>query len=111
MKLIVILLTLLSIGLLFFVSQSQATDQLDKAEILETLYALEIKKDKLHVKMLSTGCSKVEDFKLTWSENNELAIYRLKPDNCRRVPMKKWFVFDISKQYKAFKVQNNFSDK
>jgi len=111
MKLIVILLTLSAIGLLFFVSQSQATDQLDRTEILETLYALEIKKNKLHVKMLSTGCSKVADFKLAWSENNELAIYRLKPDNCRRVPMKKWFVFDVSKKHTPFKVQNSFSDK
>lgn len=111
MKVFAILLILLTVGLLFFVNQSQATHLLKKAEGLETLYALEIKKDKLHVKMLSTGCSKIEDFTLTWSEDSELAISRIKPDNCRRMPMKKWFVFDIPKQHKITRVQNSFSDK
>jgi len=111
MKTLAVLFTFLAAGLIFFVSQSLATDQIKQNKMPENLYGIEIKKDKLHVKMLSTGCSKNEDFELIWTDKHQLTIYRSTPDKCRRVPMKKWFIFNVPKQHNNLTISNHFSDK
>ncbi len=79
-------------------------------EKTEVLYGLKVIDNQLHVQLLSMGCTRKEHFKLSWLNNN-LTIHRTTPDHCRRVPMKKWFVFDIPKQQTKFIVQNAFSKK
>ena len=109
MKSFLLLLIVLAMALIFFVSQSQATDRLKQNKMPETLYGIEIKKDKLHVKMLSHGCSKNEDFKFIWTNQHALTIYRITADNCRRVPMQKWFIFNVPKQHNKLTINNHFS--
>ena len=119
MKTLMSLLSILYFILLMVASNSQADDSainLFKDEraiagITESIYGLEIKKSQLHVKMISNGCTTVDSFKLVWSEENQLTISRVKPDHCRRMPVKKWFIFDVPANIKTFTVNNPFSDK
>ena len=57
---------------------------------LEKLQSIEIGRDSLSITVISTGCTSAEDFTVESSErgdHGELAIYRIKPDYCRRAPM------------------------
>ena len=37
--------------------------------------------------VISTGCTSAEDFIAETNSSNEIAIYRIRPDLCRRAPM------------------------
>lgn len=65
---------------------------------LEPLFHHEIRADKLVLSVLSTGCTRAEDFVVdvqTVDEVCQLAVYRVKPDRCRKAPEPKQVLLDF----------------
>lgn len=64
---------------------------------LETIYGYELGDSALGVVVMSTGCTRPEDFAIEVRERGdrcELKIYRQRPDRCRRAPMLKQLVLE-----------------
>ncbi len=56
---------------------------------LETLRAIDISRDGVEITVISTGCTAARDFQLALTPRQdvvELAVYRTRPDLCRRAP-------------------------
>ena len=59
-------------------------------KILEKLHALALGQQTSDIVVTSTGCTRSEHFKVEINEQIQpgtIAVYRLKPDYCRRAPM------------------------
>lgn len=64
----------------------------EKPEIrkLEKLYGIKISDSNLQINVLSTGCTKADDFKIDskiTEKTCEMSIYRIHPDLCKRAPI------------------------
>lgn len=59
---------------------------------LEPLYGIVLTKGNIRVQVNSSGCTNENSFSVTL-ENNELSIYRIKPDLCRRGHFRVWVDF------------------
>lgn len=92
---------------LFFIVISQAS----KDTLLEPLYGLEINDSKLRIKVKSTGCTTADSFSLRWTPDKQLTIIRIKPDNCRRMPTKKWLEFQLKQSIEHFTLTNSLTSK
>ncbi len=56
---------------------------------LEPLQAINIDRNGVEITVVSTGCTSTGDFRLSLQDQGdlaELAIYRIRPDHCRRTP-------------------------
>lgn len=59
---------------------------------LEPLYGIVLTKGNIRIQVNSNGCTRANSFKLSL-ENDELSIYRIKPDTCRRGHFRVWVDF------------------
>ncbi len=65
------------------------THQSSNMKNLETLRAIDISRDGVEITVISTGCTATGDFQLVLTPHQdlvELAVYRTRPDLCRRAP-------------------------
>ena len=59
---------------------------------LEPLYGIVLNKGNIRVQVTSNGCTDADSFSVSVKEG-QLAIYRVKPDYCRRRPFRVWIDF------------------
>ncbi len=73
------------------IATTLAADTHPPMEKLEPLQAIDIDRHGVEITVISTGCTGADDFRLALEENTDdhatLAIYRVRPDHCRRAPM------------------------
>jgi len=66
------------------------TKQGDKYNQLETLYGFEVTSEGMALKVISTGCTKPQNFYSEWrrtTEGYDISFIRRTPDRCRRAPV------------------------
>jgi hypothetical protein len=64
---------------------------------LEPLFGIVLTKGNIRIQVQSNGCTNDKSFSIELN-NNELTIYRVKPDLCRRGSFRVWI--DFSKHYR-----------
>ena len=75
---------------------------------LAVIHGVEVSPNTIKVQVTSNGCTSKESFKLHWQQN-KLTLERIKPDNCRRMPHKKWLEFNLPEAVKSVYIVNEFS--
>lgn len=78
------------------------------ANKLPVIHGVEAGFHTIKVQVTSNGCTSKESFKLHWQQN-KLTLERIKPDNCRRMPHKKWLEFNLPEAVKSVYIANEFS--
>ncbi|MFT5755601.1 MAG: hypothetical protein ACI9LM_000312 [Alteromonadaceae bacterium] len=79
-----------------------------ESDRIENIYGMIVNADKFKVQVLSNGCTNPNSFDLLWQGDN-LTITRKKVDNCRRMPYKKWLIFQLPNHKKNFVLLNLLS--
>ncbi|WP_448547052.1 hypothetical protein [Thalassotalea fusca] len=105
-KLVLVLATLFTLLIASLVSM-YAMAQTDH---LETLYGVSRSDDNLHIKVRSFGCTQAESFVIEQKKQG-LAILRIKPDNCRRMPHIIDVVLPLPERLDAFVLLNPFAGR
>ncbi|NQZ05792.1 MAG: hypothetical protein HRT35_01395 [Algicola sp.] len=79
---------------------------------LEPLFGIVLNKGNIRIQVLSNGCTNADSFTLTLKDN-ELAIYRVKADHCRRGSFRVWVDFAEYRRIDGLKLLNpiKFFDK
>ena len=69
--------------------ESNSFDDIPADYRMEKLVSLQLNEHRLSVGVVSTGCTRVEDFTIQYHESDEaceVAVYRTRRDLCRRRP-------------------------
>ena len=81
---------------------------LASGEHLEALYGISRYENTIKVKVRSYGCTRASSFAINTTEKG-LAIVRIKPDNCRRMPHVIEVTLPLPKETGAFVLLNPFA--
>jgi len=81
-----------------------------QTEHLETLHGVSRSGDNLHIKVRSFGCTQADSFVIK-KEKQGLAIMRIKPDNCRRMPHIIDVILPLPERLDAFVLLNPFAGR
>ena len=79
-----------------------------RSKNIESIYGVIVSAENLKIQILSNGCTNKDSFELIWQGSN-LTIMRIKADNCRRMPYKKWLTFHLPSEKKTFALLNLLS--
>ena len=74
------------------------------------IHSAEVTTNELKIEVTSTGCTREDAFILHWQQQ-KVSIERVKPDNCRRMPFKKWLSFPLPEGISSVKIENSFAIK
>lgn len=98
---------LLSVVCLWLAVSCRATEK-----ELEPLYGIVLTKGNIRIQVKSNGCTDQNSFSMTLVDN-ELAIYRVKADHCRRGSFRVWVDFAEHARIDRLKLINpiKFFDK
>jgi hypothetical protein len=79
---------------------------------LESIYGIVLSKGNVRVQVNSNGCTSSDSFSLDIKDGS-LAIYRVKPDRCRRRSFRVWIDFPEHRRLSGLKLINpiKFFDK
>lgn len=85
-----------------------STDTAKKSKEKQMIHAIKYNKNKLSIEIISTGCTSAQSFEQLWQEH-KLTLKRIKADNCRRLPHKKWLTFNLSRPFSELSLINKLA--